>query len=280
MTVDTRVVAAGRVDRLRWRAFADRAAMGVAATAYVEGVISAMLAAKERAGERASSLRIIFSAAPSQDELLAGLAGSSVIDWSRITAFHMDEYIGISPDASQGFGRFLRDRLFDRVPIAKVHYLDVSVRGMADAASECRRYGELLAAAPMDLCCLGVGENGHLAFNDPPVADFEDPVPVKMVQLDDLCRRQQVNDGCFATLGDVPTHAMTLTVPALMAAMHLVCVVPAPTKRNAVRRLLGDAEISTSLPAGAMRRHPSATLFLDADSYGVDIASCGDDLTA
>ncbi|MDO4558484.1 MAG: glucosamine-6-phosphate deaminase [Planctomycetia bacterium] len=259
MNTETRVVASGTVDRLHWRAYTDRTIMGATAATYVEGLIAATLA-------RQNSVRMIFSAAPSQDELLAGLAASPVIDWSRITAFHMDEYLGIAPDAPQGFGQFLRTRLFAKVPLAAVHYLDVATE---NAEEECERYGKLLSEAPIDLCCLGVGENGHLAFNDPPVADFSDPRIVKIVPLDPICRRQQVHDGCFHSMEEVPTHAMTLTIPTLMSARHLVCVVPATTKRAAIRRLITDPVISTEVPATAMRRHPSATLFLDRDSYDI-----------
>jgi len=117
---------------------------------------------------------------------------------------------------------------------------------------------------------MGIGENGHIAFNDPPVADFEDPKTVKVVELDAVCRQQQVNDGCFAALSDVPTHAMTLTIPTLFACSHLVCTVPAATKRDAVTRLLTEETISTALPASILRRHPSAALFLDADSMPME----------
>lgn len=256
--VSTNVIASGIVDRLRWRAYVDRTVMGAAAVAYVEGLVEAILANQP-------GIRIIFSAAPSQDELLAGLAASTIIDWTRVTAFHMDEYIGIEPTAPQGFGQFLRTRLFANVPLAAVHYLDVTTR---DPVAECQRYGTLLAEAPIDLCCSGIGENGHLAFNDPPVADFADPAAVKVVTLDDVCRQQQVHDGCFRALSEVPTHAMTLTIPTLMAAKYQVCVVPAATKRDAVRKVLSEPEMTTEVPATALRGHGAATLFLDALSYG------------
>ncbi len=238
----------GKIDLLSWRAYSDRESMGLAAASYAEGLIRALLAEKDE-------LRMIFAAAPSQNEVLKNLAQSPNIPWERIHAFHMDEYLGLDPAAPQGFGNFLRRSIFDLVPFKSVHYLQ-----------DAEEYSEALNAAEIDLCCLGVGENGHIAFNDPPVADFSDPKTVKVVELDSTCRRQQVNDGCFATLDDVPTHAMTLTIPTLLACKNLVCTVPGATKREAVRRLLTNSEISTSLPATIMRRHPCATLFLDSDS--------------
>jgi len=242
------MIRSGKKDLLAWRAWSDRASMGLAAAAYTEGLIRALLAEKEE-------LRMIFAAAPSQNEVLENLAKSPHIPWERIHAFHMDEYVGLDPEAPQGFGNFLRDRLFGLVPFKSVNYLQ-----------DPETYTELLNAAPIDICCMGIGENGHIAFNDPPVADFEDPKTVKVVELDAVCRQQQVNDGCFAALSDVPTHAMTLTIPTLFACSHLVCTVPAATKRNAVTRLLTEETVSTALPASILRRHPSAALFLDADS--------------
>ncbi|MBQ2821189.1 MAG: glucosamine-6-phosphate deaminase [Thermoguttaceae bacterium] len=242
------LVKSGKTDLLSWRAYSDRESMGLAAASYAEGLIRALLAQKDE-------LRMIFAAAPSQNEVLKNLAQSPNIPWERIHAFHMDEYVGLDPAAPQGFGNFLRDRLFGLVPFKSVHYLQ-----------EAEAYSELLREGEVDICCLGIGENGHIAFNDPPVADFNDPQTVKVVELDSVCRQQQVNDGCFASLDEVPTHAMTLTIPTLFACSHLVCTVPAATKREAVRRLLTDAEISTEVPATIMRRHPSVSLFLDSDS--------------
>ena len=239
----------GKKDALAWRVYSDRESMGIAAAMYAEGLIHALLAEKQE-------IRMIFAAAPSQNEVLRNLAASPNIDWSRITAFHMDEYVGLDPRAPQGFGNFLRDRLFGLVPFRNVYYLTEPVS-----------YGKLLDSAPVDICCLGIGENGHIAFNDPPVADFEDPNTVKVVKLDEVCRQQQVNDGCFSTLSDVPTHAMTLTIPTLFHCAHLVCTVPSSTKREAVHRLLGDTEISTANPSSIMRRHPSAALFLETSSF-------------
>lgn len=251
-------VATTAVDQLRVRVYADRRAMGEAAGADLAAAVRQLQAEKPM-------LRMVFAAAPSQNETLATLVRAPGIDWTRITAFHMDEYVGLKPDAPQAFGRFLRDRLFDRVRPAFVHLID----GNNDPADECRRYADLLRAGPIDVVCLGIGENGHLAFNDPPVADFDDPELVKMVELEQACRQQQVNDGCFAALDDVPTHALTLTVPALLSGAHLFCAVPGPTKRQAVARTL-RGPISTECPSTALRRHADCTLYVDRDSYGVE----------
>lgn len=246
-----------QVDRLHVRVFADRQSMGEAAGREAAEAI------KERLRE-AGTVRIIFAAAPSQNEFLQALAADEDIDWPRITVFHMDEYIGLAADAPQLFSRFLCERLFDRVRPGTVHLLDASV----DADAEMRCYAALLAEAPIDIVCLGIGENGHIAFNDPPVADFRDPYAVKAVELDAACRKQQVNDGCFAKLADVPTHAMTLTIPALLAGRRLFCMVPGPTKRDAVRQTL-EGPIAAACPASILRTHPACTLYVDEDAYGL-----------
>jgi glucosamine-6-phosphate deaminase len=173
----------------------------------------------------------------------------------------MDEYIGLPPDAPQRFGTLLRKALFGLVGLGATNYLSP---GEAGPAQEATRYAALLAEAPIDLVCMGVGENGHIAFNDPP-ADLEDPLLVRKVELDEACRRQQVNDGCFATLEAVPRQALTMTVSALMSGRHLVCVVPGRSKAVAVRAML-ECPVSGVCPASALRRHPNCSLYLDADS--------------
>lgn len=234
-----------------------RQEMGLRAADEIAAAIRNVLSQKE-------TCNVIFAAAPSQNEVLAALIARTDIEWGRVNAFHMDEYIGLAPDAPQGFANFLRAAIFDRVPLRTVNCLD-GAAASRDAAAECARYSELLREYPVDITCMGIGENGHIAFNDPPVADFDDPVLVKPVALDEICRNQQVHDGCFASLDDVPTHALTLTVPVLMRAKHVFCVVPAPAKAPAVRdTLLG--EISTACPASILRRHPDAVLYLDEDS--------------
>ena len=244
-----------RKDRLTVNVYETRDEMGKAAAKDVKAKILSLLAKKE-------SIRMIFAAAPSQNEVLAALAYDKEIPWERVHAFHMDEYIGLSADAPQGFGNFLRTHIFGIAPFASVNYIDISA---TDAEAECARYAALLQAMPIDIVVMGIGENGHIAFNDPPVADFEDPRAVKPVALDEVCRQQQVNDGCFATLADVPKTAITLTVPTLLAGGALFCIVPAKTKAFAVKNtLLG--EIGEWCPATALRRHENAVLYLDGDS--------------
>ena len=243
------------VDGLDVRVFRDRSSLGGAAAADVAGTLRGLLDRKER-------VRVVFAAAPSQSETLAALSQAGDIDWSRVTALHMDEYLGLEEGAPQGFGSFLRSRLFDLVRPGEVHLID----GQGAVEEECRRYAFLLREAPIDVVCLGIGENGHIAFNDPPVADFEDPLLIKSVRLDEASRRQQVHDGMFPALGEVPTHALTLTIPALMSGGRLFCMVPGKTKRQAVHCALRQP-ISTSCPASVLRRHPGCTLYLDVDSY-------------
>ncbi|MBI3943968.1 MAG: glucosamine-6-phosphate deaminase [Chloroflexi bacterium] len=243
--------------QLRVEIYGDRAAMGAAAAQRVAGWMAEALADQER-------VVMVFAAAPSQNEFLHYLGEMEGLGWSRVVALHMDEYTGLSQDHPQSFGYFLRRRLFDRVQPGTVHYLDGAA---PDPATECRRYAALLAQKPVDIVCAGIGENGHLAFNDPPVADFHDPWLVKVVELDRPCREQQVHDGCFPTLADVPTLALTLTIPALMGARHISCVVPGSTKTEAVAHTLHDP-IATTCPATILRTHPQAVLFLDVAAAG------------
>ena len=211
-------------DLLKVNVYSSRDEMGAAAAADVKAAILRALSEKE-------SINMIFAAAPSQNEVLANLANDREIPWGRVNAFHMDEYIGLDKDAPQGFGNFLRDHIFGIAPFKSVNYIKIDAQ---DADGECRRYSELLRKNPVDIVVLGIGENGHIAFNDPPFADFSDAKLVKTVKLDEVCRNQQVNDGCFAKIDDVPTHALTLTVPALMSGKELYCIVPAKTKAEAV----------------------------------------------
>jgi len=243
-----------KVDKLNVQVYASRKEMGEAAARIVRKKISDMLKEKE-------TINMIFAAAPSQNEFLANLIEASEIEWSRINAFHMDEYIGISPKSPQSFGYFLRTNLFDLVNFKEIYYISPN-----NPENEAKRYAELLKKYPPDIVCLGIGENGHLAFNDPPVADFEDPELVKIVELDDACIQQQVNDGCFETISDVPKTAITLTIPALMSAKFMCCVVPGITKANAVKKTL-TGEISTNCPASILRTHDNAVLYLDEDSF-------------
>lgn len=227
--------------------------MGNAAAAMISATLRRLLEQKE-------AVSIIFAAAPSQEEMLEALVNETGIEWSRVHAFHMDEYIGLPADAPQGFGNFLKQRIFDLLPFRTINYIDGS-----GTEAACVKYGCLLQAHPADIVCMGIGENGHLAFNDPPAADFNDPLPVKIVELDEVCRQQQVNDGCFATLAAVPTHAVTLTIPSLLQAPHIFCVVPGERKATAVYDTIHQS-IQPQHPSTILRNHNGATLFLDAQS--------------
>lgn len=249
------------IDALSVKVFEDRKAMGAEAATDCSRAIKKVL-------ERQQVCRMVFAAAPSQSEVLAGLAEAEGIDWSRVQAFHMDEYIGLPDDAAQRFGLFLRDRLFGRLPFGRAEYMAPHARMDKDAVeAEIRRYSALIREAPIDIVCLGIGENGHVAFNDPGVAEFDDPATVKEVVLDRECRLQQVHDGCFPELDAVPETALTLTVPALMSGARLFCVVPGPTKARAVRDML-KGPVSEACPASVLRRHHDCTLYLDAESAG------------
>lgn len=207
-------------------------------------------------------VNIIFAAAPSQNEFLENLINQEGIVWESINAFHMDEYIGLPPTAPQAFGNFLKERIFDRKPFRSVNYLNGQYESKE---SECTRYSQLLAANPVDIVCMGIGENGHIAFNDPHVADFEDKVQVKVVELDGPCRQQQVNDGCFTSIEHVPTHALTLTIPALLKAKYLFCMVPGSSKAKAVANTI-EQVISERYPSTILRNHHSAILYIDKKS--------------
>jgi len=251
-----------RVDALDVAVFGNRADMGTFAAEECAAAVREVLG-------RQAACRMVFAAAPSQNEVLAGLATARGIDWSRVQAFHMDEYVGLAPEAPQRFGVFLRDRLFGLLPFGRVEYLGKGGASGAPgaAADEASRYAALIAEAPIDIVCLGVGENGHIAFNDPGVADFGDPLLVKEVSLDRECRLQQVHDGCFPDFDAVPPTALTLTIPALMSGKKLFCVVPGPTKARAVKGML-EGPISEACPASILRRHGHCALYLDAASAG------------
>lgn len=246
------------VDRLAVEVHPDGAALGAAAARAAAAYLRGVTADRGRA-------RVIFACAPSQDEFLAALvklsmrAGPWAFDWTRVTVFHMDEYVGLADGDSRSFNSYLERHLLSRVSAGSFHPLKA---GKAGDSEVCARYAELLAAAPVDLACMGIGENGHLAFNDPPVADFGDPLLVKQVPLDLGCRKQQVNDGCFPTLDAVPGYALTLTVPVFRQARRLSVHVSGPRKAGAVRTAL-EGPIGEACPASILRLHPDATLFLD-----------------
>ena len=239
------------VDALRVDVFSDRTSLGQYAADLVAGAIRERLAAPGNA-------RVVFASAASQDEFVATLQSAPGVDWSRVEAFHMDEYLGLPPDAPQSFGQWLQSRLFDPLPFGAVHLLNSDP---PDVDAECTRYEALLIEAPLDVVCLGIGENGHLAFNDPPVADFDDDAWVKRVEIDDVSRHQQVHDGAFASVDDVPRSALTLTIPALLSGRAALggrawSTRKAPRPSTARSR----ARSPPSAPPRVLRRCPHARL--------------------
>jgi len=231
----------------------DRKELGRIAAADIAEAIRCKLQQK-------SHLRIVFAAAPSQAEMLSSLRLESDIDWRRVTAFHMDEYIGLPEDAPQRFGNWLREAFFNHVPLASYHLIDPG----QDPEATCREYATMLAEDTIDFVLLGIGTNAHIAFNDPP-ARLDDPLSVKVVELDGVCRQQQVDDQCFATLDDVPHQAITLTVPSLLRGEQLFCCVPGRHKAEAVRAMM-EYPVSGQFPATALKTHPNCTVYLDPDS--------------
>ncbi len=242
------------VDKLKIRIYDNRRNLGAKAASDVASKIRELLNEK-------AEINMIFAAAPSQNEFFENLLKEN-IDWDRINAFHMDEYIGLDDNAPQGFGNFLRAKIFDKVAFKTVNYIKGNT---GDPEAECARYAELLKEFPPDIVCLGIGENGHLAFNDPPVADFQDPLLVKIVELDPVCRQQQVNDGCFASFALVPEQAISITIPGLMAGKYIFGMIPGKTKAEAVYNT-ATQKISTDCPATILRNHSNAILYTDSDS--------------
>lgn len=235
--------------------FPNRPEMGNAAAQAVAKTLRELFVEK-------AEVNMVFAAAPSQNEFLQALIEIKNLKWDRVNAFHMDEYIGLTEEAPQRFGNFLERHLFSKLPFKSVNYLNGNA---TDMDSEIQRYSALLDKNSIDIVCLGIGENGHLAFNDPPVADFNDPFAVKKVELEQACRQQQVNDGCFKELDEVPKYALTLTIPALLKGKSLFVIAPGQQKADAVYNTLNQ-ELSTQYPSTILRTHSNVTLFLDVDS--------------
>jgi glucosamine-6-phosphate deaminase len=249
------------IDRLRVEIHPDRSSSGRAA-----GHAAAEFLRQSLADAPPASPRLLLAAAPSQNEMLQTLVRETLaFDWSRVDIFHMDEYLGLAPDHPASFRRYLRERILDRLPLSHDRIHLIPGESADEPLAICLNYERLLKQSPIDLVCAGIGENGHLAFNDPPVADFHDPVGMKVVRLDEACRAQQVHDGCFPSLDAVPRHAYTLTIPRLLSARSLVVTVPGLRKAQAVRdALLGP--IAEACPASILRTHPNATLYLDREA--------------
>jgi glucosamine-6-phosphate deaminase len=245
-------------DSLEVRVFATQADLAQAAAREAQAVL-------QEAITRAGSAAVIFAAANSQIQFLAALVTLGGVDWPKVTMFHMDEYLGLDTRHPASFRRFLRERVEQPLRPKVFHWIEGDAM---QPLTECERYARLLAAQPIDLCLLGIGENGHLAFNDPPVADFADRHAIKLVKLDEACRQQQVGEGHFPSLAAVPQYALTLTIPALCAARRMLCIAPERRKAQAVRDAL-RGPVGPACPASWLRRQSHCTLFLDAESVSL-----------
>lgn len=244
-----------KVGKLNVKILKDRPELGKVGAKDAADAIVRVIAEK-------GSANIIFASAPSQNEFLEELGKDERIDWSKVIAFNMDEYVGIDPEHPAGFGKFLVDRIYSKVNPGRVELLNTLA---ADPQAECDRYAALLQQYPADIVFYGVGESCHLAFNDPKDADFEDKLWVKLVEMEETSIQQQVNDGCFEKLEDVPRQAFTLTIPVLMRAPVMFGMVPGKTKVHAIYRTLNE-DISTACPSTILREHDNAWLYIDLDS--------------
>jgi glucosamine-6-phosphate deaminase len=243
------------------RIFDDSKQLSEAASLEAARLIREAIAARERA-------RIIVSTGVSQMEFLANLIAAPSIDWDRVELFHLDEYIGIPADHPASFQRYVRERIVEPAGITHAHLLD----GMADPKKVCAETAAAISDAPVDVAILGLGENGHLAFNDPP-ADFETQEPFLIVDLDTRNREQQVREGWFHSLAKVPRQAITMSIPQILKSRAILCLAPEKRKAQAVK-LCFDGEISPMAPGSALRMHPNSTLFLDRESASLLRATC------
>ncbi|HEY8551316.1 MAG TPA: glucosamine-6-phosphate deaminase [Vicinamibacterales bacterium] len=232
------------------RLFPDKTALGRAAA-------DAAAALLRQAIETRGNARIIAATGASQFTFLEALTRRTDIDWSRVEMFHLDEYVGIPADHPASFRRYLRERLIEPAGITRYHLLD----GEHDPEAECARVGALIAQAPVDVAFVGIGENGHLAFNDPP-ADFETREPYLVVTLDEACRRQQVGEGWFPSLEAVPTRAISMSVRQILASREILVIVPDERKARAVRDAL-EGPVTPDVPASILQQHDRVTVFLD-----------------
>ena len=243
-----------KYDEITLKIFDTRGEMGMVAAAEAIVCIKNLLATKEE-------INCVFAAAPSQNDFLTSLVSSEEIQWNRINAYHMDEYVGFEMGDPRSFTGFLDQIIFDKVPFKTIS----RINGLEDPTVECARYTDLIKNNPIDITFMGIGENGHIAFNDPSVADFNDPQVIKKVLLEESCRVQQVNDGCFKTIDDVPQYALTLTIPTLVSSKHIFCIVPTINKADAVKATL-TGDINATCPASILRNTPEVKMYVDSAS--------------
>jgi len=240
-------------DGLKLRVFEDKVALGRAAAVHAAELI-------RRAISKKGTARILAATGGSQFEFLDALTAQPGIAWGEVEMFHLDEYVGLSGEHPASFRRYLHERLISKTRMGRYHLLD----GEHDPERVCRVEGEHLASAPIDVAFAGIGENGHLAFNDPP-ADFETEKPYLIVRLDEACRRQQVGEGWFKSIAEVPERAISISIRQLLKARSIICAVPDSRKANAVKRCL-EGPISPLAPSSILRTHPDATVYLDRNS--------------
>jgi glucosamine-6-phosphate deaminase len=253
------------VDKLKVSISNDVITMGrMAAKTFSQAVQSLLLIKPE--------ITVMFAAAPSQDSTLQALLQESSIPWERIHAVHMDEYVGLSYEDHRSFRHYLQERILKQLPFKSINLITGE---NPDAQDEAKRYSQILLSLGIDIVVLGVGENGHIAFNDPPDARFDDPSWVRVVQLSEASRKQQVHDGCFDVLEKVPRHAITVTIPAILSAQKLICVVPGSRKAKAIQTAL-EGPINEGCPASILRTHKDSSLFIDSSSAALLRKGFGD----
>lgn len=240
-----------QIGNLAVNIYGETMAMGEAAANFVAEKLKNAI--DERGGAN-----LILATGASQFSFLAALQ-TKEIDWGKITVFHLDEYKGISDSHPASFRKYLKERILDQVAPKRIYFLNGDAE---DLEGEITRYEKALTLHPIDIACIGIGENGHIAFNDPAVANFKDPKLVKVVELDEACRNQQLGEGWFPTFNDVPKQALSLTIPAIMGCRTISCVVPDERKAQAVYNALYN-DINTNCPASILRMHQDTTLFLD-----------------
>lgn len=257
-TVEFTAVKTFQVDKLSVQVYKSEAEMAADVAQLTQEYLQDTIA-------RQGSATVILATGNSQIKFLDALIAKGGVDWSKITFFHLDEYLGIDAEHPASFRRYMRQRVEQRVHPSIFHYIEGDTLQPLD---ECDRYAQLLQQQPIDFCCLGIGENGHIAFNEPEVTSFNETKAVKLVKLAARTRQQLLNQGHFPNLEAIPQYAFTLTIPIICSAKKIFCLAPEKRKAAAVRDML-NLPISTEIPASALRQQPQATLFLDIDSVSL-----------
>jgi len=220
--------------------------------------------------EERGNAKIILATGASQFEMLAALARENV-DWAKVTGFHLDEYIGLPQTHPASFRKYLKERFVEKIPIRALHFID----GENDPKEECNRVGKIIREHPIDVAFVGIGENGHLAFNDPP-ADFQTEEPYITVALDEACRRQQLGEGWFKTLAEVPDQAISMSIRQILKSHAIICTVPDSRKAEAVKKVV-EGKVTPDVPASILQQHPRSMLYLDGNAASLLKASKSED---